>query len=176
MQVRYAEINIREIEESPINAQIMSDADFNRLVKNLKKDGVLTSTCLLMEQQGKKMMCISGHHRIKAAIKAGIKTIPSLIIPEIEEHERIRLQLIHNDIHVNPDAEILQILQNKLDVEDFELVDLIEGTEWKTEIETTIPEYKYTTICQMPESYQAMEDMLNDLSIDQSERKIIYLL
>ena len=63
-------VNFRDIEESPINAQEMDSNEFERLVKNIKRDGVLSTAPLLMRQTGKgKYMCISGHHRIRAAIK-----------------------------------------------------------------------------------------------------------
>ena len=70
LQITYKEIEIRFIRESEINPQIMTENDFRRLVKNIEKDGILTSAPLIMELKEDSYICISGHHRIKAAIKA----------------------------------------------------------------------------------------------------------
>lgn len=124
IQIRTEFVLFRDIEESPLNAQVMADKEFNRLVKNIAEDGCLTSAPLLMDQEGKsKKMCISGHHRIKAAIKAGLLGADCMVTPPIPESTRIRLQLAHNDIHGNPDEVIVAELQKQLNDVDLRLVD-----------------------------------------------------
>lgn len=178
-QIKYIfeSINIREIEESPINAQVMSESDFNRLVKNLKKDKVLTSSVLLMKQKDKsKLMCISGHHRIKAAKKAGIKEIPSLIIDEVEESTRIRLQLTHNDIHGYPDESIVSIMQSKLQSDDIELINYIDSIdnsaieEYKLD---TIEMFQYISICLKPSSYEELIQLIGSHSVEAETKMLI---
>lgn len=175
MQVKQSIINIKEIEESPINAQVLNDADFRRLVKNLKKDKCLTSSILIMEQENKKYMCISGHHRLKAALKAGITEAPALIIPEIPESDRIRLQLSHNDINGSPDLEILKILQEKLNEDDFELVEMLQDFKAPKEdgFEVCEPQYKYISVCLLPENFEIFEQLLEDLKIEHADEKIL---
>jgi hypothetical protein len=117
------DIGIFSLKEA-LNAQQLADKDFNRLCKNIKKDGTLTTSVLLMKQGGGgKYLCISGHHRIKACAKVNITEVPALIIDEIPETTRIRLQLTHNDINGESNKEILKLLYKKLEQEDLIMVE-----------------------------------------------------
>jgi len=164
LNIRSEYVKFRDIEESPINAQSMNEKDFNRLVKNLKRDGVLTSSPLLMDQTGKqKTMCISGHHRIKAAIKAGIEGCVCLISDELDDSTRIRLQVAHNDIHGEPNEDILAIMQQSLSDIDISLVD---STDMENiikeaqEVSIDIPQFRYINICLVEKSRERFVDML----------------
>lgn len=177
IQVRCEYVHFRDIEESPLNAQEMSQADFNRLVKNVKEDGCLTSTPLLMDQEGKtKKMCISGHHRIKAAIKAGMLGTDCMIIPEVDESTRIRLQLAHNDIHGHPNEEIIAVLQKQLNEVDLRLVDFKEletkAREGQT-IDYSVPDFSYIQVCLLTETKAALTDMINFFDKSDSEKWLI---
>jgi len=170
------EVDIRSIEESPINAQVLTDKDFNRLVKSIKKDKVLTSTVLLMKQNGKdKLMCISGHHRIKASKKAGLKKVPAIVIDEIDESSRIRLQLTHNDIHGNPDEGIVSILVSKLNEIDLELVEAISVNETGIETykEQNIEDFQYVSICLKPASHEELLQLIGSHSVEAESKMII---
>lgn len=176
IKYRFEELNARSIEESPINAQVMNDNDFKRLVASIKKDGCLTSTVLVMEQENKKYMCVSGHHRVRAALKAGLKEVPCLIIPTVDESTRIRLQLTHNDIHGTPDENIVSILQKKLNEFDIKL------TDWK-DVETSNFEvkeidfeiFKYVSICLKPKSFDELIDIIGSDSSNADEKYFIDL-
>jgi len=176
IKYRFEELNVRDIEESPLNAQIMNDNDFKRLVSNIKKDGCLTSSILVMEQEGKKFMCISGHHRVRASLKAGLKIVPCLIINEVSESTRIRLQLTHNDIHGTSDENIVAILRAKLDEFDINL------TAWKNleieEFETETIDFeifKYVSICLKPKSFEELIDIIGSDSSNADEKYFIEL-
>jgi len=170
-------VNFRDIEESPINAQEMSVNDFNRLVDNLRRDGVLTTAPLLMRQAGKnKFMCISGHHRIRAAIKAKILQANCLIMDEVDESTRTRIQLVHNDIHGEPNKEILSVMISKLNNFDVKMVDndqienlIIEAKE----VNTNVPIFKYINICLLDSSRDRFVDMLNSMK---NEDDVNYLI
>ena len=164
-------VQFRDIEEAELNAQEMLDFDFKRFVKNLKRDGVLTSTPLIMRQSNKsKYRCISGHHRIRAAIQANILEGFCLIIEEVNESTRIRLQLAHNDIHGTPNEDILTVLQEKLNEIDKTLVDM-KDVESKLEetidIDYTPPQFRYINICLLEESRESLVDMINTLKNDE---------
>ena len=174
IRYKFEEANIRDIQESPLNAQVMSEDDFNRLVKNIKKDGILTSSVLLMECSAKKLMCISGHHRIKAAKKAGIISVPAMIINEVDESTRIRLQLTHNDIHGTPDENIVAILQQKLNEYDINL------TNWKDiepikidKIDVDFIDFQYVSICLMPKSLEEFKSLINSQATNAEEKYLI---
>lgn len=167
LNIRAEYVLFRDIEESPLNAQEMKEGDFNRLVKNLTRDGILTSTPLLMEQSGKnKLMCISGHHRIKAAIKAGIEGAICLISEEVDESTRIRLQLAHNDIHGEPNKDIVIMLQQQLNDIDITLIDqsLVDAAISEANaIEMDVPNFQYINICLLDTSREKLVDMIMSL-------------
>lgn len=148
MEIEYKEVSIRDIREAEINPQVMNESDFKRLVGNIKKDGVLTSAPLIMQIEEKKYICISGHHRIRAALKAGLKKLICAIIQKVDDSTRLRLQLVHNDIHGNPDSEIVRQLQKKITEEDLKLCDiLIEQSKLEDKtIDVKVPEFKYINI------------------------------
>lgn len=160
----FSETLISDIEEAEINPQQMKQGEYNRLVKSIKKDKILTSAVLLMKQKDNtKLRCISGHHRIKAARSAGLKTVPSMIIDEVDKSTRIRLQLTHNDIHGEPDMNLATLLLTDVQWQDLELIGNYEGKdemqeEWKNAIEEVT--YQYTNICLMPESAGVLQTLI----------------
>jgi hypothetical protein len=160
----FAETAISEIEEAEINPQQMKQSEYNRLVKSIRKDKALTSTVLLMKQNGTdKFRCISGHHRIKAARSAGLQRVPAMIIDEVDKSTRTRLQLTHNDIHGEPDMNIAELLLSDIQWQDLELIGEYEGKqETQTQWENAIDEvsYQYVNICLMPESAGALKTLI----------------
>lgn len=175
MEIEYKEVSIRDIREAEINPQVMNESDFKRLVGNIKKDGVLTSAPLIMQIEEKKYICISGHHRIRAALKAGLKKLICAIIQKVDDSTRLRLQLVHNDIHGNPDSEIVRQLQKKITEEDLKLCDiLIEQSKLEDKtIDVKVPEFKYINICLLPESEQDFIEMIEYFRNDESEKYLI---
>jgi len=169
-------VNFRDIKETELNAQEMNDTDFKRLVENLKRDKVLTSAPLIMREEGKnKYKCISGHHRIKAGIKAGIENAHCLIVDEVDESTRIRLQIAHNDIHGTPNEEILSILQDKLNEIDVGLVNLVNSDLEPVgfEIETSIPIFSYINICLLEKSRESLVELIESLGDKNNENYLV---
>ncbi|MFZ4546811.1 MAG: ParB N-terminal domain-containing protein [Bacteroidales bacterium] len=164
LKIRSEFVSFKDIEEAPVNAQEMSNKDFDRLVYNLKRDGILTSTPLIMEQPGKnKYMCISGHHRIKAAIKAEINGAICLICEPLDDSTRIRIQLAHNDIHGNPNKDVLAFLQAELNDIDVVLVDNSEierVVKHEMESKVNVLNFQYINICLVEESRERLVDMI----------------
>jgi len=168
MRATQKQINIRDIKESPVNAHQMSDKEFYRLVRNLKRDGCLTSSVLLMETDGEKLMCISGHHRIKACVKAEIKEVPAIVIENLNDADRVRLQLSHNDIKGFDDAYVLQELIKELPDEMYEFINTdgidldIEPLEDEETEEQ--PDYRYVNLCFLPDTEKEFEEILDEIS------------
>lgn len=161
-------VNFRDIEEAEINAQEMGQDDFQRLVRNLKKDGVLTSTPLVMRQENKgKYRCVSGHHRIKAAIHANITGAYCLIMDQVDDSTRIRLQLAHNDIQGTPNRDIVAILRERLTSADIDLVDktgIEEQLLQAREITYEIPHFSYINVCLLDESRKSLVEIIDGLT------------
>src|SRR3972149_11690334 len=64
--------NASEIDFLEKNARFMSKEQFSSLAKNIETDGALTSMPLCYKQKNGRLLVVSGNHRIKAGIKAGI--------------------------------------------------------------------------------------------------------
>jgi hypothetical protein len=170
LEYEIKELNFRDIQETELNAQEMSEKDFNRLVENIRVDGCLTSTPLVNETEEGKYICISGHHRIRAAIKAGLNFSNCIILKNIDESTRIRLQLSHNDIHGESNKDIVAILLNKLNAIDIHLVETkdIEAAKQKTKnIDINVPTFKYINICLIEQSRKDLVDMI--MSLEKSD-------
>lgn len=170
------EVNFRDVQESDMNAQRMNEKDFNRLVDNIRRDGCLTTTPLICENEDGKYTCISGHHRIKAAIKAGINSANCIILKNIDESTRIRLQLAHNDIHGEPDEEIVSILMNRLNEIDITLVldtNVKSAEEIIKEVDMNVPTFSYINICLVDQSRSDLVDMIMTLEKKDAENWLV---
>jgi len=176
METEYKRLSIYDIRESEINPQVMGANDFKRLVKSLKKDKTLTSAPLVMEIGKGKYVCISGHHRIRAAKAANIFEVGCIVIPETDKTTRLRLQLTHNDIHGDPDPVIIRQLQAEITEEDLRLCDLIEGETKKLETQTMNyepPEYRYINLCLLPDTARVFEDLIDNFRNVDAEKYLI---
>ena len=174
LKTEIRKVNFRSILEADINPQQMKESDFKRLVNSIKKDGVLTSSVLLQNLGNEKYKCISGHHRIKAAIKAGMKEADCIVLSNINESTRIRLQLQHNDIHGEPDEVLVSELKKSLMEEDLKLVadGLIESFK-DQEVKYEEPLYSYVHICLMPESEKEFTQLIDNLSTEETKKYIL---
>lgn len=126
-------IDPRVIKLLPINARFMRYEMFQRLVENVKRDGQLESVPLLAilglyadgdeplrdEATGDPIYeVLSGNHRVKAAIAAGLTEIRALaILDPVPREERIAKQLSHNSIEGEDDPAILKQLYTELDLD-----------------------------------------------------------
>lgn len=116
MQVR--RINIKHLKEQEVNAQKMSQHQFDALVRNIKADGELQSLPLVHQPDGPEgeIRIISGHHRVRAAYEAGLTEVPCIVETAPLTPSQIRArQLAHNQIHGTSDPEILAQLLDEID-------------------------------------------------------------
>ena len=116
MQVR--RINIKHLKEQEVNAQKMPKHQFDALVRNIKNDGELQSLPLVHQPDGPngEIRIISGHHRVRAAYKAGLTEVPCIVETRPLTQAQIRArQLAHNQIHVESGPEIVAQLLDEID-------------------------------------------------------------
>lgn len=126
------EIDPRTIQLLTVNARSMQHARFQRLVDNIKQDGYLESTPLCaivgLYAEGDEpardtagdiiFEVLSGNHRTRAAIAAGLQTIRILaILDPVPKSERIAKQLAHNAIEGEDDPAVLKQLYEELDID-----------------------------------------------------------
>jgi hypothetical protein len=80
------------------NARYMTNEQFTNLVKNLKKDGELSSVPFCLKV-GDRYRVLSGNHRVKAAMEAGIAEVLILYRDEpMTRDEEVATILSHNAI------------------------------------------------------------------------------
>lgn len=113
---RIIEVDPRELTLLKENARFMRHEEYQRLVANIKKDGVLTSAPFAwLDRSTGKYEVLSGNHRVQAAIAAGLQTIPCIVTDdEIPEERRIAIQLSHNAIVGQDDPDTLKRLYDKI--------------------------------------------------------------
>ncbi|MEU6628436.1 hypothetical protein ABZ905_09090 [Streptomyces parvus] len=100
-----------------LNARFMRHEQYQQLVSNLRRDEVLTSTPFVWHdvESGDRIV-LSGNHRTKAAMEAGIEEITWLETSDpLTESQRLAIQLSHNSIAGEDDPAILKTLYEKID-------------------------------------------------------------
>ncbi|MER6010208.1 ParB/Srx family N-terminal domain-containing protein [Streptomyces bluensis] len=114
---RIVEGDPRDLTLLDVNARFMRHEQFQRLVANVREDGHLTSTPLVWNDvnSGRRIV-LSGNHRTKAAIEAGLTTIFWLEIADpLPRQKQIALQLSHNAIVGEDDPATLKALYEELE-------------------------------------------------------------
>lgn len=114
---------LRELTSLQVNARFMRQETYQRLVDNLREDGELTSTPLIYSggeyDEGAELI-LSGNHRVKAAIDAGIEHADcKLITQPLPQARQTALQLSHNAIEGEDDLAILKQLYEGIDEVDW---------------------------------------------------------
>lgn len=97
-----------------LNARYMTPEMLDNLAHNIKADGTLESTPLVYEVNGGYKI-VSGHHRIEAARKAGLKQIMVMVTSIKDENQLRAKQLSHNAITGIDDKAVLAKLYNSIE-------------------------------------------------------------
>lgn len=113
--IRLAVVPIESLDLLEENARWMRHEMFKNLVDNIKRDGALTSVPYCWKNAD-RFLVLSGNHRVKAAREAGLERILILYNErELNEQERIAIQLSHNAIAGEDDPVLLKALWDKLE-------------------------------------------------------------
>lgn len=135
LDVQDIAVDPRTIKLLDVNAHFMAHETYMRLVHNIQADGVLTSTPLCwyvhdddsgqqqFHEDGSPLLeVLSGNHRVRASIDAGLATITVKVITHpIPEARRVAIQLSHNSIFGEDDPAILKLLYQGIDDVDMKL-------------------------------------------------------
>ncbi len=104
------------------NSRFMRHEEYQRLVDNIRRDGALTSVPLARLLEDGRYEVLSGNHRTRAAIDAGLELIAVMCVDDPLEADRaVAIQLSHNAIAGQDDPAILK-----------ELYDSIEDVDWRS--------------------------------------------
>lgn len=118
LNVELREIRFGDCQRQDVNARFMRKEQFDALVANLKRDGVLTSVPLLFQvDDNDPLEIVSGHHRVEAGTVAfGEDAVFTgmVIRDEQSRQEIIARQLSHNAISGEDDPATLKLLYDEL--------------------------------------------------------------
>ena len=115
MKTRIERMNLADLKLLDLNARYMRHETFQRLVENIRRDGKMTSVPFACLDSDGRYLVLSGNHRVKAAISAGITDGDVMLTDDpLTEQERLALQLSHNAIAGEDDPAILKQLYDRL--------------------------------------------------------------
>jgi hypothetical protein len=108
MKLRY--VRYADIREQDINANVMPVGMFNALVQNVRKNAALESLplCATRAETPNRIEVVSGHHRLRAAMAAGLTYGVVLCYDGLTDSEIKAKQLAHNSIQGSSDPEIVR--------------------------------------------------------------------
>jgi len=97
------------------NARFFKKETFQQLVANLREDARLSSMPLCFEGPD-GLEVLSGNHRVKASVQAGLPWILVMILlDELDESRRVAIQLSHNALAGQDDEQILARLWGRIE-------------------------------------------------------------
>jgi hypothetical protein len=165
------DIDPRELTLLTKNARRMPQRQFKQLVSNIERDGCLTSAPLIHEAEDGRLVVLLGNHRTKAAIAAGLATIPVMEVKgdDLTAERLLAIQLSHNAITGEDDENILKELYDSLDVMEKLYSGLTDadfgGVEELDLSKLTIgaPRYEEVTMLFLPEDREVFIDVMEKL-------------
>lgn len=115
-------VDIADLKEADVNAQVMAPKDFDRLTENIRTRGQMESLPYVAQPPGSdELRIVSGHHRTRAAGAAGLTRIPILVDTSALTRSQITAkQIAHNQlVGLSDEAIIRELLKELESVDDF---------------------------------------------------------
>jgi hypothetical protein len=112
---KLAYLRLTDLKPAARNARHMTSIMFGRLKENIAKDKALGSLPLCWRNLDGTFEIMSGHHRISAAIQAGVEY--SLVLytdAVLSSDERVAIQLSHNALSGHDDVQALLELSHSI--------------------------------------------------------------
>lgn len=106
------EVVIEDLREQDVNAHVMEGRKFDRLTANIKQRGAMESFPYCAQPGGTgPIEIVSGHHRVRAAKAAGLKTVWVLLDRALTTRSLITSkQLAHNFLVGSDDTDVVRQL------------------------------------------------------------------
>ena len=107
-------MKLRDLKPQAKNARFMTAAQMKRLTENVRRDGHLTSSILVYAPEGEPMEILSGHHRVDAALAAGLEQSEAHVITTpLSEERKTAIQPSHNAVTGQDDpAQLAELYQS----------------------------------------------------------------
>jgi hypothetical protein len=157
------------------NARYMTPQEFSQLVANIKGDGKLLGLPVVYRGE-----VLSGNHRVRAAIKAGIEEADVLdVLTELSEERKLAIQLSQNAINGKDDPNILAQLYTSMKSLEWKQYSGVTDDAFKCTDEKlaalgiTRPKYEELTIVFLPEEKAAFIELLARLEAAKKPQDIL---
>lgn len=162
------------------NAHYMDKTEFDILVANIRRDGVLTSYPVIYDRDVRGEI-LSGNHRVKAALQAGLTETPCIVIKSPLTHDqKLGIILSHNAIHGKDDETILRQLFEQIESVDFKKYSGLTEDDFKLEevdfkaMSFEQPQIVESVIKFMPADKACFEQTVADIE-KKYKKKTLYL-
>jgi ParB-like chromosome segregation protein Spo0J len=162
VESRIVKVKLRDLKLLEKNARYMTPQEFSQLVANIKQDGKLMGVPVVYRGE-----VLSGNHRVRAAINAGIEEADVLdVLTELTEERRLAIQLSQNAINGKDDPNILAQLYTNLNSLEWKRYSGVTDDAFKCTDEKlaalgiTRPKYEELTIVFLPEEKAAFIDLV----------------
>ncbi|KAB2328945.1 hypothetical protein F7731_23620 [Cytobacillus depressus] len=162
--------NPRDLKLLELNARYMRHETFQQLVSNIQRDGKLTQLPFCIWEDG-HWKVLSGNHRVKAAIEAGLDTIEFIGTEDKLSQDRQRaIQLSHNAISGEDDPTILKTLYEEIEDIDFKMyaglddktLELLEKVQPESLSEVNL-EFQTMNIVFLPSELEKAKEMIDEI-------------
>lgn len=110
-------VDVVNLKEQDLNAQVMEPRKFDALTQNIKLRGMLESLPYCSQPNGEgPISIVSGHHRTRAAARAGIQRIPVIVDTKPMTRSTITAkQIAANELTGHADEKLLAQLVTQMD-------------------------------------------------------------
>lgn len=123
-------LELKTLKLLDLNARFMRHEKFQRLVDNIRANGKLTSAPFCWQTEEGRWEVLSGNHRTKAAMEAGLTHAFCFTTTDrLTEDQRIGIQLSHNELAGEDDPAILAMLYDRIGSVDMRLYSGIDDKE-----------------------------------------------
>lgn len=174
-------VDIKLIDESTINANMMSNKEFSQLKKNIAKGGCSSSITMYQKEDG-RFTIISGHHRFRACKDVGVLKIPSLYcrVSELTNDEILATQISHNSLHGSDDKAVLKKMFDEISSMDFKEFCFIDTSELEaistmSDSITPVQEHYKVSLILYKKDAKLLEDLLQIVNTDKKDNDMVIL-
>lgn len=163
-----AVVDPRTLKAQEVNARYMEQREYHRLLANIRQEGALESVPFCVRDAAGDFHIVSGHHRVKAAIEAGIERIVIMYKDGLDADAITSKQIAHNSLSGKDDPILLK-----------ELYESIKEINWKVAsglssdiaqiqpIPLTLPhlDTKQFTLLFIPQDIEAIDEAVEKVSV-----------
>lgn len=166
------DVNPNDVKFIEKNARYMSRTEYDALVNNIKRDGQLSSVPFCAKENDEYIV-VSGNHRIKAAIDAGLQNIQIMVGENLSNDQIRAIQLSHNSIVGKDDMVILRELYDEIKSSDFKAYSFIDTSIFeeleKIDVNIIQPTNEFISfnIMFFDAEFSKFEDIINEIRINE---------